>query len=333
MSRPLKIAAWGALLIAVFALGFFRLPYYALGPGPARDVTPLISFEGPERYDTSGHLIMTTVRWYQVTPLRAVATWLRPDWRLVPESDLYPPDTTHEEVDKRAISDMDRSKIDAASVVLSLLTSYPKSHGDGVLIESTYPGCPADGHLFPGDLVRTIDGRTVSTTRAASKAIDAAGSDEVIDFSVKAGGQITDVELTRSKCVKGDPEPHVGVNMVDAFPFDISIQSGDVGGPSAGLMYALGLYELMTPGDLTAGRIVAGTGTIDTDGRVGPIGGIADKVVAARESGASLFLAPQGNIGELEGVDAGGMEIVSVGTFEDALRALGVDPQRVEHVA
>jgi PDZ domain-containing protein len=98
-------------------------------------------------------------------------------------------------------------------------------------------------------------------------------------------------------------------------------------------MYALGLYELMTPGDLTAGRIVAGTGTIDTDGRVGPIGGIADKVVAARESGASLFLAPQGNMGELEGIDAGGMEIVSIGTFEDALRALGVDLRQVEPVA
>ena len=333
MSRPLKIAAWGALLIAVFALGFFRLPYYALGPGPARDVTPLISFEGPARYDTSGHLIMTTVSWYQVTPLQAAATWLRHDWRLVPEADLYPPGITHEEEHRRAISDMDTSKIDAAVVALSLLSSYPKQHGRGVLIEATYPECPADGRLFPGDLVRSIDGVAVSTTREASRAIDAAGPDEVIDFKVKAGGETADVQLTRNTCVKGDPEPHVGVNMVDSFPFRISIESGDIGGPSAGLMYALGLYELMTPGDLTEGRVVAGTGTIDRDGRVGPIGGIADKVVAARESGASLFLAPQGNIDELEDVDAGGMQIVPVGTFEDALRALGVDPGQVEPAA
>jgi PDZ domain-containing protein len=114
----------------------------------------------------------------------------------------------------------------------------------------------------------------------------------------------------------------VGFTSVDAFPIPISISSGDIGGPSAGLMWALGLYELMTPGDLLAGRTVAGTGTIDLRGRVGPIGGISDKVVAAEKAGAQIFLAPEKNKPDLEGIDTGDMTVVSVATFGDALRAL-----------
>jgi PDZ domain-containing protein len=330
MPRPLKIALVGLALIVVFAVGWVRLPYYALGPGPARDVPPLISFDGPDRYDTSGHLIMTTVSWYQVTPLQALATWLRPDWKLVSERVLYPPGTTQEQEHRRAISDMDESKIDAAYVVLSRLTHYPKDRGKGVLIESTYPGCPADGMLFPGDVVSSIDETRVGSRRQASRAIDGSAQGEPIEFTVSAAGQTHRVELTRRPCVRNDPEPHVGIDMVDAFPFPITIQSGDIGGPSAGLMYALGLYELMTPGDLTAGRIVAGTGTIDLDGNVGPIGGIDDKVVAARESGASMFLAPADNMDELEGVDTGDMQVISISSFDDALTALGQSPAAAE---
>jgi PDZ domain-containing protein len=116
--------------------------------------------------------------------------------------------------------------------------------------------------------------------------------------------------------------PLVGITLVDAFPFGVQISSGDVGGPSAGLMFALGLYDLLTPGDLTAGHVVAGTGTIDPDGNVGPIGGIKDKVVAAERAGAEIFLVPAENMAELRGVDTGSMRLVSVSTFQDALDAL-----------
>jgi PDZ domain-containing protein len=110
--------------------------------------------------------------------------------------------------------------------------------------------------------------------------------------------------------------------MIDAFPIDVSYSSEDIGGPSAGLMWALGLYELMTPGDLTAGRTVAGTGELLPDGTVLPIGGIRDKVIAAERAGATLFLAPADNMAELAGVDTGDMQVVSVATFDEALRAL-----------
>jgi PDZ domain-containing protein len=110
--------------------------------------------------------------------------------------------------------------------------------------------------------------------------------------------------------------------MVDAFPFEIEISSGDVGGPSAGLMFALGLYDALTPADLTDGRTIAGTGTITPDGRVGPISGIVDKVIGAERGGATVFLVPRANMAELREVDTGGIRLVPVGTFDDAVEAL-----------
>jgi PDZ domain-containing protein len=112
------------------------------------------------------------------------------------------------------------------------------------------------------------------------------------------------------------------VSLLDAFPFPVTMASGDVGGPSAGLMWALGLYELLTPGDLTQGRAIAGTGTIDLEGTVGPIGGIRDKVIAAERSGADVFFVPADNMAELEGLDTGDLELVPVGSFDDALAEL-----------
>jgi PDZ domain-containing protein len=114
----------------------------------------------------------------------------------------------------------------------------------------------------------------------------------------------------------------IGINLVDAFPFGVQISSGDVGGPSAGLMWALGLYDLLTPGDLTRGKVIAGTGTIDTQGNVGPIGGIQDKVVAAERAGAQVFLVPRANMADLRGVATGSMRLVPVSTFEQALEVL-----------
>ena len=128
--------------------------------------------------------------------------------------------------------------------------------------------------------------------------------------------------MERAACVPDDPAPYVGVSMVDAFPFDIAISSGDIGGPSAGLMWAVGLYDLMTPGDLTVGRTIAGTGTIDLSGDVGPIDGIRDKVRAAMRAGAAVFLTPVGNMADLEGFDPGDLRVVPIASFEDVLRAL-----------
>jgi len=321
--HPFRIAALVVVFGAFVAAAWIRLPYYAVGPGPARNVLPNIMFTGPPRYDPASPsaLEMTTVRYYQVTPLQAVAVWIEPDWTLEEQNDLFPTGDVALE-NQRSLSQMDQSKIDASSVVLKRLTGYPKDHGRGALVEATIQNCSADGRLFPGDVITAIDGETVRETRDVQRILADAPAGKPLSFTLDVDGNVEHATFTRQAC---GPKKHkllVGFVSLDAFPFPISISSGDVGGPSAGLMWALGLYELMTPGDLLAGRTVAGTGTIDLRGRVGPIGGILDKVVAAERAGAQIFLAPARNKPELEGVDTGDMRIIPVATFGDALRAL-----------
>jgi PDZ domain-containing protein len=216
---------------------------------------------------------------------------------------------------------MDQSKIDAASVVLRRLTDYPEEHGVGALVEAVGSDCPADDHLFPGDLVVAIGGDPVRSKRQASRLIDAVPVDEPIEFRVEADGESHDVRLTRGTC-PGIEDPLLGIVLIDPFPFEIAITSNEVGGPSAGLMWALGLYDLLTPGDLTKGRTIAGTGAIDLEGNIRPIGGAADKVMAAQSVDADILLIPQGNLEELRGVDTGGLRVIAVSTLDEALSAL-----------
>jgi PDZ domain-containing protein len=320
MRHPFRVASLlvvGALLLAA---SWFELPYYAEGPGPVRDVTTQITLGDAERFEPSGRMIWTTVRFTDVTPLTALAVWLDPERRLITRDELYGGGDPQQQVE-RAISDMDQSKIDATALVLGMLTDYPRDRSPGALVRATAANCPADGELFPGDVITAIDGEPVGGRREAARLIGAAEEGSPMTFDLLVDGEPETATFAREPC--GDAgEDLVGVVLLDPFPVDVRMESGEVGGPSAGLMWALGLYELMTPGDLTAGRLVAGTGTIDPEGNVGPIGGIGDKVVAAREAGADVFLVPEGNADELDGLDVGSMELVSVASFEDALEAL-----------
>jgi Lon-like protease len=315
-------AGGAVLLVAVaLAVGWLPLPLFALGPGPARDIGPLIRVEGAPTYGSSGHLVMTTVRFTKLTPLGALVTWLHPDRSVVGEDVLYPPGLTRDEEERRATSQMDQSKIDAASVVLAEVAGYPREHAPGALIETVVEGCPADRRLFPGDVITRIDGEPVDSRGEASRLIDAVPAGRPIAFRVDAAGRLHDVTIARGPC-PGTDEPRLGIALVAAFPVEIRISSGDVGGPSAGLMWAIGLYEALTPGDLTRGRTIAGTGSIDLDGDVGPIGGIRDKVVAARDVGADVLLVPEENLPEIRGIETGDLRLVPVSTFDQAVRAL-----------
>ena len=309
------------LVAAAFAAGWVPLPFFALGPGPARQVVPLIHVDGARTYRSSGRLVMTTIRFTQVTALGAIVAWLNPEQAVVGEDAVYPPGLSPSEEEQRAISQMDQSKIDAAAVALSEVTGYPRDHGPGALVELVGSGCPADGRLFPGDQIVRIAGERVDSRREASRLIDAVPVGEPIEFRVEADGEVHDVRVTRGGC-PGVDEPVIGIVLVDSFPFDITIESGDVGGPSAGLMWAVGLYDLLTPGDLTRGRTIAGTGAIDLEGKVGPIGGIKDKVVAARDAHADVMLVPQADLRELRDVDTGDLTLIPVSTFDEALKAL-----------
>jgi PDZ domain-containing protein len=323
MRRALPYVPLAVAIVAVFIAGFVPLPYYALGPGPAREVQPLISVDGPPVYQSDGRFVMTTVEFRQVTGVGALLAWLNPDEHVVASEQLFPEGETREQEDRRAISQMDQSKIDATSVVLDSLQGYRHAHGNGSLIRATVPGCSADGRLFPGDVALEINGDPIRDAADASRAIESIPSGKALTFVVRPLGKTRDEEirLVRQPC-GGSTKPLVGVSMIDDFPFDVSIRSGDVGGPSAGLMWALGLYDALTPGDLTDGRTIAGTGTIAPDGTVGPIGGIEDKVLAADGIGASELLVPVEDMAAARAVAVPGLRLVPVRSFDRAVSFL-----------
>jgi PDZ domain-containing protein len=304
----------------VLVAGSVWLPYYSIGPGPARDVEPLIHVQGTAVYPSDGSLILTSIVFSQLTGLGVLEAWLDPDVAVVPRERVYPSGETVEVEQQRSISQMDQSKLDATYVVMHQLTHYPRDHGAGVLVESIVSGCAADGELFPGDLIQRIDGQEVNTVRA-SAAIGDAPSGSTLRFDVTVDGKPQTVRLVRAPC-GGEKQPLVGVSLINDFPYDVTISSAGIGGPSAGLMWALGLYDLLTPGDLTNGRTVAGTGEIGLDGRVYPIGGIEEKIVAAAHAGASVFLVPADNAAAARASGTRGMTLVPIETFEDALTYL-----------
>ncbi len=324
MSR--RVFALIPIAALVVALLVVPLPYYSEGPGPAREVEPLIHVTGPTRYQSEGKFVLTSVSFLPLTLSGLVNAWLDPAQTVLPESALVFPGETQQHADQRAVSEMDQSKIDATYVVLSRLEDYPKRRGPGVLVESipeTAPGetCPADGRLFPGDLIQRVNGREIGGEQDFERVIRAIPATAPVTFRVSAGGQTTHVVLTRRPC-GGSKRPLIGISTVPNFPFDVSISSGDIGGPSAGTMWALGMYDLLTPGDLTGGRTIAGTGTIAPDGTIGPIGGVQNKIVAAERAGADVFLVPRGqNYLDARKV-AGDLPLVPISSFQDALSYL-----------
>jgi len=321
LRRFLRISPLIGLLVVATVASWVRLPYYSVGPGPAQEVEPLIHVDGPRVYASAGKLVMTTIAFRQVTAVLALITWLDPHRSIVDQDVLFPQGETPVQEQQRSLSEMDTSKLDAAYVVLQRTSDYPKEHGIGALIEAIQPGCPAEGQLYAGDLVTAIDGTPIRTVPQAQHELDAIPTDATATFTVQAAGETHQIPVTRGSCVPGH-DPLFGISMIPDFPFRIRIESGDVGGPSAGLMWSLGLDDLLTPGDLAHGEVVAGTGTIDLEGHVGPIGGIGDKVFAAQSVGADVFLCPRGNLAGARAASDGSMRIVPVRTFQDALDAL-----------
>ena len=312
------------ILVLAFVLNFIRLPYFVFQPGPAQDVIPLIHVEERQVYPTQGRFLLTAVSFFQPNVYEVFRAWIDSTQEVVPQSYLLAPGQTQEEETRVALSQMDTSKIDAAVVALSAEANYPDQHGTGALVESVLPGSPADGKLFAGDLILSIDGEAVGTVEDVGPHIQGAAAGHALKFTVEAGGVRQDVEVAPA-LMAGFDHPIIGVGLVDNFPFPVTIDSGGIGGPSAGLMWTLGLTDVLTPGDLTGGRTIAGTGTIDLEGKVGPIGGIEEKVAAAERAGAVLFFAPMDNAAAAESV-ARDMVIVPVQTYQQALDYLSQQP-------
>ena len=326
-SRKMRIARWaiaGAIVFGLFlASVWVPVPFlYAYLPGPVRDVGRLVEVREAETYSSEGQLFLTTVGVdIDVTAAEAISAFVDSQKALVLESQVTG-GASLEELQEMQEEEMDTSKQHARAVALSAL-GYGKPKGNGARVEATAAGAPADGVLRPGDVIVAIGGDPIRTTCEAGAAIASIEVGDQLPLTVRRDGRLKTLEL-RTVSDPTDPSvPYLGVAMSDVdYSYEpgveVDFETGRIAGPSAGLMFSLALYDRLTSRDLTGGRGIAGTGSIDCDGGVGPIGGVEQKVAGAEREGAEIFLAPAANAEAAQRV-ARDIEVVSISSFDDAV--------------
>ncbi|GAB1821415.1 YlbL family protein [Herbidospora sp. RD11066] len=332
MSRRALTLLVAGFLTLVLAVGgaMLPVPYVVLSPGPTENTIgdvkgkPVITVAGHETFPTSGMLSMVTVA-YQGGPgnriglLTALRGWVDSTIAVVPEETIFPKEQTVEEVEEENTAEMATSQETSTAAALRELKI---AYQNVVEVASTDKGTPAEGKLLAGDVITAVDGTpaTDMETVAASVRKHAPGDD--VTFGVDRKGTKQDVTIKTVKGTDGKAIVGVRMGMSYKFPFTVNISVGDVGGPSAGLMFSLGIYDKLTPGPLTGGKAIAGTGTMDGEGNVGPIGGIEQKMVGAREAGATIFLTPSANCSAAVAAVPEGLRLVKVDTLNGAIKAI-----------
>ncbi|MFI1503704.1 PDZ domain-containing protein [Streptomyces sp. NPDC020597] len=344
--RTATMLASTLMLIALLCAGvLIPVPYSEMSPGPTvntlgdHDGEPVLQVSGRKTYATTGHLNMTTVRVtsadYRMNLVEAVYGWLAHDNRVVPHDTLYPDGKTEEQSTQENAEEFSQSQESAKVAALKELNVPVTSW---VIVSTVVKGSPAEGRLHAGDVIKAVDGAAVKEPGDVAKLVTKHKAGEKVVFTIvpakeqaaaeKAHRTATATQkvsiTTAASDDSGTKRAIVGISAGTdhTFPFTVDIKLADVGGPSAGLMFALGIYDKLTPGSLTGGRFVAGTGTIDDDGKVGPIGGIEMKTVGARSKGAQFFLTPADNCKAAAADTPSGLRLVKVDTIDDALAAL-----------
>ena len=301
-----------------------QVPYVALGPGPTfntlgdEEGKPVISITGRPTFPTTGNLDLTTVGVQSSLTLgEALQGWFRRDEAVVPRDLVFPPGQTDEQVDAANTRAMTESQDAATTAALGSL-GIPVA----VDVLAVTEGSPAQGRLEPGDVLTSVDGAPVTSPVQLRQLIGDRAVGEAVRIGFRRGDTARSVDLPTASSGETPPRPVIGVETDVEYPFTVDIALKEVGGPSAGLMFALGIIDKLGPEQLTGGRYVAGTGEISPDGTVGPIGGIQQKVVAAREKGAELFLVPAANCADAVANAPDGLRLARIERLADALAAL-----------
>jgi PDZ domain-containing protein len=327
---------WILLALAVVGtvvLGLSPSPYVVERPGPVYDVLgttgsgakakPLIDIPGSQTtYRTTGSLDMLTV-YVDGTPqspvdwISVATSWFDPTRSVIPLREVFPPGISDDQADKEDQVEMSTSQQDATAAAFTALGVH---YATVVVVAQVLKGAPAAGVLKAGDEVVSVGGAPVTGLPQLQQAIQAHGTATPLTVGIRRGGTEQQVEIT-PELSADTKKPAVGILTGSryVFPYTVRFQLADVGGPSAGMMLALGIYDKLTPGSLTGGAHIAGTGTIVADGTVGAIGGIRQKMYGARDAGADWFLAPAANCGDVVGHVPAGLRVVKVTTLQQAL--------------
>ncbi|MDL5350609.1 S16 family serine protease [Microbacterium sp. zg-YB36] len=324
-------------LVILLTLTFLPTAYVIQQPGPVYDTlgtattgdgeeVPLISVEGAETYPTDGALDLLTVQvvgnrehppsWFEL-----VLAWFDRTRAVIPIEEVFPVGQTTEQRNEQSSAMMIDSQQEATAAALGEL-GY--DIGAELTVYSLTEDSAANGVLEEGDVILAVEGREVADAVEVREIVgEAAG--EPVTLTIERDGRQRDVSVTPAEQkIDGETAWLLGVTLMNAydFPIDVTIQLDNVGGPSAGMMFALGIIDTLTPGELNGGAQVAGTGTISGAGEIGPIGGIRQKLWGAEDAGAEIFLAPTANCGEVVGHVPDGLDVFAVATLDDALEVL-----------
>ena len=339
-SEPPLPARWSIILVRgpIAGLLFLSMLGITIGllpmnngleaPGIAPPVEPMIDIPAQYRHSPSGGFLLTTV--FLQTPI-TVGQWLlgqvSPVLKLVPPERVVPADTTVQELALRNFRMLDNSE-NSATIVGLRLAGYPvETIGRGARILSVLPESPAYNLLQPGDVIVAVNEEAVGIVSDLTTRLTRLSAQDTVQLQIERDSRR--LAVTTSFLPPSDPAqpPRIGISVEEAgmevdLPFPVEIVPQKiVGGPSAGLIFALTIYNLLTPEDVTGGRIIAGTGTINLDGTVGPIGGVEQKVAGAEFAGAEYFLAPSENYEDARAV-ARRIKVVKVATADEAIEFL-----------
>jgi PDZ domain-containing protein len=311
------------------AAALHPLPYVTYEPGLTVDVLgtdggkEIVEVDGEQTYRDDGELRMTTVFVSRpnadVSLFEVMKDWLSDEDAVYPYEAVYEEGTTDEENEAEGAVDMVTSQ-DAATAVALTELGYDVEPAVEVLLVTE--GTPAEGRLRVRDVFLEADGVEIEEPQDLVDVVKAAEPGEPVTFRVLRKGQERTVEVVPEE-VDGSPQVGVRLGTGFTFPFEVSVNvDPQIGGPSAGLMFSLAIYDTLTPGSLTGKAVVAGSGTITPEGDVGPIGGIQQKIVGARDAGAALFLVPPDNCADALGAPAEDMRLVRAETMHDAVEAI-----------
>ncbi len=301
-----------------------------LGEGESAREVPLVEVAGAETYDSSGQLRLTTVSVYggpggDVLLGDVLLGWVAQDRSVQPVEAIFPPDLSRQEQEETGQAEMVSSQENAT---VAALTELGYEVPATLTIVGAAPGTGADGVVAEGDVVASVDGKAVGTHQELLASLDAVTPGDDVVLGVLRDGEPVDLTITTGGSDGSDGRATLGIYLDPEYeyPVDVRIQIEDVGGPSAGTMFALAIIDRLTAADELAGQVVAGTGTIDVEGNVGAIGGIEQKMFGAVRDGARWFLAPEGNCRDVVGHVPDGLRVVAVSTLSgarDAIEAIG----------
>ncbi len=315
--------------LALMVLGsVVHLPYAVMSPGPtvntlgslAGQDVPLITVDGLPTYPAQGELDFTTVSvaggpGFPVDVWTVLGAWVDPDRDVFPVDQVFDPSASEEQLAEENAVQMEGSQQEATAVALRALGHEVPTY---VVVSKLLQSSRAKDVLEAGDRLLTIGGLPATDADAVRQALQTVSPGEPIAIEVGRDGETVEVVAPTIEGQEGKTALGILLSLDHDFPAKVTISAGEVGGPSAGLMFSLGIYDKLTPGSLTGDRSVAGTGTIDDEGAVGPIGGIKQKLAGARQGGAAYFLAPADNCGEVRGNVPDGLEVFKVASFDEA---------------